>query len=192
MAKRCSKFVKNIWSCSLSRLMYQKLCFSLVAILYMPLRSVRSTNASNSSSIIINSFEFRTRQISIQQKLVRQIRLTTLNFWVSSQQAHPRWRPRTNRLVRIFVEQCITLPPWSAKSSINTRITYPFLWFCFQMCIDSFMPFGDLFQSIRFPFIPQSCSSSGTFISILTCFLHAPQAGSTPGAQDGLNTYTFE
>ena len=30
------------------------------------------------------------------------------------------------------------------------------MFFCFQMCIDSFMPFADIFQSIRFPFFPQS------------------------------------
>ena len=127
MAKRCSTFLKNIWSWSLSRLMYPQLCFSLVATLYISLSSLRSTNASNSSKIVTNSFEFRSRQISIQQQLVRQTRPTTLMFWVNSQQAHPRWRPRTNRRVRLFVELCITLSPWSAKSSISTRITYPFL-----------------------------------------------------------------
>ena len=143
MAKRCSKFLKNIWSCSLSRLMYQKLCFSLVAILYISLRSLRSTNASNSSKIVINSFEFRSRQIIIQQKFVRQMRETTLNFWVSSQQAQPRWRPRTNKLVRIFVELCITLPPWSAKSSMSTIL---FVWrFAFRcaltlLCLSMIFP----------------------------------------------------
>ena len=153
MAKGCSKFLKNIWSCSLSRLMYQKLCFSLVAILYISFRSLRSTNASNSSRIVINSFEFQSRQISIQQKLVRQMRETTLNFWVNNQHAQPSCRPRTNKLVRIFVELCITLSPWSAKSSMSTRTTYPFYVFCFQICIDLFMPLDD-FPKCRVPIDP--------------------------------------
>ena len=194
MAKGCSKFLKNIWSCSLSRLMYQKLCFSFIAILYISLSSLRLTNSSNSSSIVIYSFEFRSRQISIQQKFVRQMRETTLNFWVCSQQAQPRWRPRTNRLVRIFVELCITLSPCVGEviDEHKNAISCFECFLLFQMCIDLFMPFDDLFQSIRFPFIPHSFSSSGTFISILTCLRHASQAGSTPGAQDGENTYTRE
>ena len=154
MAKRCSKFLKNIWSCSLSRLMYQKLCFSLVAILYISLSNLRLTNASNASKIVNNSFEFRSRQISIQQKFVRQMRETTLNFWVNNQHAQPRWRPRTNKLVRIFVELCITLSPWSAKSSMSTRTTYPFLCFFAFKCALTFLCLSMIFQSVRFPPIP--------------------------------------
>ena len=154
MAKRCSKFLKNIWSWSLSRLMYQKLCFSLVAILYISFRSLRSTHAPNSSSIVINYFEFRSRQINIQQKLVLQVRLKTLSFWVSSQQAQPRWRPRTNRLVRICVELCITISPWSANSSMSTRTTYPFLCFCLLAGVHRPVYAFRLFPKCQVPMYP--------------------------------------
>ena len=61
--------------------------------------------------------------MSIQQKLVRQINETTRSFCVSNQHAHPKWRPRTNKLVSMFVLECMTLSPASAKSSTSTRIT---------------------------------------------------------------------
>ena len=103
-----------------------KRMFSDVAILYISFNNFLSTRASISSRIDSNSFELRRRQISIQQKLVRQISDMTHNFCVSSQQAQPRCRPLTKRLVRMFVELRMTFSPASAKSSTKTKITYPF------------------------------------------------------------------
>ena len=89
----------------------------------------RSTNASNSSMMAASSLALRMRQINIQQKLVRQIRLMTRVFCDSNQHAQPVWRPRTKRPVSALVELCITLSPASAKSSTRIKMQNPF--FCF-------------------------------------------------------------
>ena len=158
-----------------------------------PRSTVVSTWASISSRIESNSFELRRRQISIQQKLVRQMRDTTRSFCVSNQQAQPRCLPLTKRLVNMFVELCITFSPASAKSSTKTKITYPFLCFlCFKCALTP------LCRSINLSNVSGSqvshivCSSSGTRMCTLTCFRQASHAGSMPGAQLGENTYTLE
>ena len=67
--------------------------FSDVAIRYMSVSNFRSTIASSSSNIVISPLLLRSRQINIQQTLVRQIIDTTLSCCVNNQHAHPRWRP---------------------------------------------------------------------------------------------------
>ena len=162
-------------------------------MLYISFNSFRSTSASISSRMLNNSFELRRRQMSIQQKFVRHMSDTTRSFCVRSQHAHPRCRPRTNRLVSMFVDECMTFSPASAKSSTKHRITYPFLCFLCLRCALTF-----LCRSINFSRVSGSqvshmvCSSSGTRMCTLTCFLQASQAGSTPGAQLGEKTYTLE
>ena len=136
--------------------MYQNECFSEVAILYISCSNLRSTNASSSSRIVESSLELRKRQMSIQQKLVRHISETTRNFCVSSQQAQPRCLPRTNREVRIFVLECITLSPASAKSSTRHKITYPFLCFFALRCAlgNLLLSLNQLLQNLWLPRIP--------------------------------------
>ena len=162
-------------------------------MLYISFNSFRSTSASNSNRMLNNSWELRRRQTSIQQKFVRHMSDTTRSFCVRSQHAHPRCRPRTKREVRIFVDECMTFSPASAKSSTKHRMTYPFL--CF-LCLRCELTF--LCRSINFSNVSGSqvshmvCSSSGTLMCTLTCFRQASQAGSMPGAQLGENTYTLE
>ena len=140
---------------SFNKLMYQKECFSEVAMLYISFNSFRSTSASISSRMLNNSFELRRRQMSIQQKFVRHMSDTTRSFCVRSQHAHPRCRPRTNRLVSMFVDECMTFSPASAKSSTRHRITYPFfVLFVLEVCVDLFVPFDQFFQRLRLPGIP--------------------------------------
>ena len=134
---------------SFNKLMYQKECFSAVAMLYISFNSFRSTSASISSRMLNNSFELRRRQMSIQQKFVRHMSDTTRSFCVRSQHAHPRCRPRTKRLVSMFVDECTTFSPASAKSSTRHIMTYPCLCFLCLRCALTF-----LCRSINFPTSP--------------------------------------
>ena len=148
---------------------------------YISCNSFRFTSPSNSSRMLSNSFEFLSCQQRSQQKFVRHMSDTTRSFCVRSQHAHPRCRPRTNRLVSMFVDECMTFSPASAKSSTKHRMTYPFLCFLCLRCALTF-----LCRSINFSNVSGSqvshmvCSSSGTRMCTLTCLRHASQAGSTP------------
>ena len=68
-----------------------------------------------------------------------------------------------------------------------------FFVFCvLEVCVDLFVPF-DYFSNVSGSRISHMvCSSSGTRVCVLTCFLQTSQAGHTPGAQLGENTYTLE
>ena len=67
-----------------------------------------------------------------------------------------------------------------------------FVLFVLEVCVDLFVPF-DYFSNVSGSRISHMvCSSSGTRVCVLTCFLQTSQAGHTPGAQLGENTYTLE
>ena len=123
-------------------------------MLYISFNSFRSTSASISSRMLNNSLELRRRQMSIQQKFVRHMSDTTRSFCVRSQHEHPRCRPRTKREVRIFVDECMTFSPASAKSSTRHRMTSFFVLFVLEVCVDLFVPFDQLFQRLRLPSVP--------------------------------------
>ena len=162
-------------------------------MLYISFNSFRSTSASISSRMLNNSFELRRRQMSIQQMFVRHMSDTTRSFCVRSQHAHPRCRPRTKREVMIFMDECMTFSPASAKSSTRARIAYHFVCFLCLRCALTFLCLFDQFSNVSGSQVSHMvCSSPGTRMCTLTCFLQAPQAGSTPGAQLGENTYTLE
>ena len=97
---------------------------------------------------------------------------TTRFFCVSSQQAHPKCLPRTKSDVSTFVLECITRSPWSAKSSTNMQITYPFFFPCAFKCALTLECLLISFSKICGSQVSHIvCSSSGTFIYSLTCFV---------------------
>ena len=147
IAHLCSIFVEH-GTTLIQQIDVPERMFSVVAMLYISFNSFRSTSASISSRMLNNSFELRRRQMSIQQKFVRQMSDTTRSFCVRSQHAHPRCRPRTKREVRIFVDECMAFSPASAKSSTKHKITSFFVLFVLEVCVDIFC------RSINFPTSP--------------------------------------